>query len=186
MCFRNDHIFPPLSRLTSICGHSFARNWQLFFLNQRKGENYGRKYFMINLHERMLRNPAGIKPATSLTRIWQSHRGHLWCIMIWYVYDPLQISNFKPWFNRNMILVSVLSISIADQAMVLTLTVLSGLIQQTTHWWYFSYLSLKTGFDISCKLLETICMKCPIPFSGKNEKLYFKMSSSELFTRSMY
>ena len=39
-----------------------------------------------------------------------------------------------------------------------------------TNWWYFSYFSQKTGFDISCKLspLETICMKCQILFSGKN------------------
>ena len=29
---------------------------------------------------------------------------------------------------------------------------LSGLIQQTTNWWYFSYLSQKTGFDILSKL----------------------------------
>ena len=29
---------------------------------------------------------------------------------------------------------------------------LSGLIQQMTNWWYFSYFSQKTGFDISCKL----------------------------------
>ena len=36
------------------CAYSFARNWQLPFLNQRKGENDRRKYFMINLHERML------------------------------------------------------------------------------------------------------------------------------------
>ena len=26
------------------------------------------------------------------------------------------------------------------------------LIHQTTNWWFVSYLSLKTGFDISCKL----------------------------------
>ena len=30
----------------------------------------------------------------------------------------------------------------------------------------------KIGFDISCKLSpkKTICMKCQIPFSGKNQK----------------
>ena len=37
--------------LTSTCAHSFIRNWQLPFLNQQKGENDHRKYFMINLHE---------------------------------------------------------------------------------------------------------------------------------------
>ena len=41
-----------------------------------------------------------------------------------------------------------------------------------TNWWYFSYFSLKTGFDISCKLspMETIYMKCQNLFSGKNKK----------------
>ena len=34
--------------------HSFASNWQLPFLNHRKGENGRRNYFMTNLHERML------------------------------------------------------------------------------------------------------------------------------------
>ena len=35
------------------------------FVNQRKGENDRRKYFMINLQERMLPTSAGIEPATS-------------------------------------------------------------------------------------------------------------------------
>ena len=41
-------------RLPSICAHAFARNWQLPFLNQRKGKNDHRKYFMIKRHERMM------------------------------------------------------------------------------------------------------------------------------------
>ena len=38
----------------------------------------------------------------------------------------------------------------------------------------FSYFCQKTGLDISCKLspVETICMNCPILFSGKNKKKY--------------
>ena len=40
--------------------HSFARNWQLPFLNQWKGESDRRKYFTINLHERLLPNSAGL------------------------------------------------------------------------------------------------------------------------------
>ena len=48
-------------QLTSICAHSFPRNWQLPFLNQQKGENYCRKY-VINLHERMLLDLVWIKP----------------------------------------------------------------------------------------------------------------------------
>ena len=34
-------------------------------MNQQKGENDRRKYFMINLHERMLPTSAGVEPATS-------------------------------------------------------------------------------------------------------------------------
>ena len=35
--------------VNQYCAHSFARNWQLPFLNQRKGENDRRKYFRVNL-----------------------------------------------------------------------------------------------------------------------------------------
>ena len=45
------HTFPGQAKsskwLTNICAHSFARNRQLAFLNQQKGENDHRKYFMI-------------------------------------------------------------------------------------------------------------------------------------------
>ena len=51
--------------INQYCAYSFARNWQLPFLNQRKEENDHRKYFMINLHERMLLTSVGVKPATS-------------------------------------------------------------------------------------------------------------------------
>ena len=47
-----------LDRLSPLtCEHSFARNWQQPFLNQ---QNEHRKYFMFNLLERMLLDPAGI------------------------------------------------------------------------------------------------------------------------------
>ena len=51
--------------VNQYCAHSFARNWQLPFLNERKVENDRRKYFMINLHERMLPTSAGFEPVTS-------------------------------------------------------------------------------------------------------------------------
>ena len=38
---------------------------------------------------------------------------------------------------------------------------------EKTNWWYISYFSQTTGFDISCKL-ETICIKCQNLFSGKD------------------
>ena len=71
-----------LLAVNQYCAHSFARNRQLPFLNQRKGENDRRKYFMINLHERMWPTSAGVEPATSRSpvgrRIQLSHRGRLW------------------------------------------------------------------------------------------------------------
>ena len=68
--------------------------------------------------------------------------------------------------------------------MALTITTLSGLIQQLTNW-YFSSFSQKTGFGISCKLspLEIICMKSQSLFSWKN-KTYFSMPSAENITHS--
>ena len=43
-----------LGCLPVLSAHSFASNWQLPFLNQRKGENGRRNYFMTSLHETML------------------------------------------------------------------------------------------------------------------------------------
>ena len=60
---------------------------------------------------------------------------------------------------------------------------------------YITYLSHKTGFDISCKLeaicdiscklspLKTICMKCQILFSGENKGNVISLSSAELAQR---
>ena len=45
-----NHTFTGQS-VNQYCAHSFARNWQLPFSNQRKGENDRKKYFMINLLE---------------------------------------------------------------------------------------------------------------------------------------
>ena len=61
------HLLGRLSPLSvnQHCAHSSARNWQLPFLNQREGENDRRKYFMINLHERMLPTLAGVELTTS-------------------------------------------------------------------------------------------------------------------------
>ena len=54
-------------RLTSIV-HILSPETDNCPLNQRKGENDHRKYFMINLHERMLPTSAGVEPATSWSR----------------------------------------------------------------------------------------------------------------------
>ena len=46
---------------------------------------------------------------------------------------------------------------------------------------YFSYISQKTGFDISSNLspMETSCMKCQILFSWKSKKHITNLSSDD-------
>ena len=80
--------------LTSTCAHFFARNWQLPFLNQRMGENDSRKYFMINLHTRMLLDLAGVKPTTSWSSVrhpsdWATEASH--CLLIFKFSDKVII-----------------------------------------------------------------------------------------------
>ena len=49
-----------MSSMISLHNHTFtSRNWQLPFLNQQKEENDRRKYFMIDLYERMLLTGGG-------------------------------------------------------------------------------------------------------------------------------
>ena len=52
-----------LCRLPARSAHSVASNWQLPYMNQRKGENGRRNDFMTKLHERMLPDMR-IEPAT--------------------------------------------------------------------------------------------------------------------------
>ena len=52
-----------LGSLQVLSAHSFANNWQLPFLNQRKGENGQKNYFTTNLHQRILPD-VRIEPAT--------------------------------------------------------------------------------------------------------------------------
>ena len=59
-----NHTFPWSKRLIIICAHSFARNWQLPYLNLRKGEN-NRNISWSIYTKRMLPDPAGFEPATS-------------------------------------------------------------------------------------------------------------------------
>ena len=77
-----NHMFTEQAVLETVnqyCAHSFTRNWQLPFLNQRKEENDRRKYFMINLHKRMLHYLGGGRTCdllvSSRTRIQLSHWG---------------------------------------------------------------------------------------------------------------
>ena len=48
-------------RLTSTHAHVFRQKLTTS-MNQRRGENAVRHYFMINLHERMVPDPSGIQP----------------------------------------------------------------------------------------------------------------------------
>ena len=73
--------------ITRTCAHSFARNWQMPFLNQQKGENGHRKYFMIKVHERMLSEPAGINllPSDHQSDVHPTGpKGHnKYCLLCW-------------------------------------------------------------------------------------------------------
>ena len=67
-----------LGRLSPL----MARNWQLPFLKQRKGENDHENISVINLYGRMLPDPAGIEPATFLSQVggtsnWATKAGRL-------------------------------------------------------------------------------------------------------------
>ena len=70
----------PLSGLPVLCTF-FRQKLTTALLESGKGETDRRKYFMINLHERMLPSSAGVEPATSWSpvgwRIQLSHRGQL-------------------------------------------------------------------------------------------------------------
>ena len=82
-------------RLTSTLAHSVARNWRLPFLNQRKGDNDRRKYFIIHLPERMLPDPAVIEGATSWSSVgraasdWATEAG----ITVWQVHETIDWNN---------------------------------------------------------------------------------------------
>ena len=59
-------LSPPSSQpVYQYCAYSFARNWQMPFLNQWKGENDRRKYFMIKSPRKYVADPAEVEPATS-------------------------------------------------------------------------------------------------------------------------
>ena len=60
----------PLSRFNQYCAHSFARNWQLPILNQRKGENDYKKYFMSKSPQMNVANSAGVELATYWSPVW--------------------------------------------------------------------------------------------------------------------
>ena len=55
-----------LGSLQVLSAHSFASNWQLPFLNQRKEENGRRNYFMTKLHERMWQATALLESAEGI------------------------------------------------------------------------------------------------------------------------
>ena len=61
-------------RLPVLSAHSFASNWQLPLLNQQKGENGRRNYFMTKFHERMLPDVRADHPHTRRTCIRSSYR----------------------------------------------------------------------------------------------------------------
>ena len=119
-----------LGRLSPLSGYSFARNWQLPFLNQRKGENDHWKYFMINLHESLLPCSAGVEPATSWSPVgrasnWATETGYFFHYTLWGSawYRLLNIllysSRLGTFFNRKIHVLIILLFSMKTYVMVL-------------------------------------------------------------------
>ena len=54
-----------IMEVLQYCADSFTRNWKLRFLNQWKGENDHRKYFMIKSTRKNLADSVGVEPTTS-------------------------------------------------------------------------------------------------------------------------
>ena len=94
-----------------MCAHSFGRNRQLPFLQQRKGKNECRMYFMINLHERMLPDPAGIEPTNS----WSQVR----CTSIWATKPSSQMLGVRWafWPNRTCLVLIKLVLRLKDNVL---------------------------------------------------------------------
>ena len=79
-------------RLTSTCAHSAARNWRMSFLNQRKGDNDCRKYFMINLHKNVAGpngDPVSNLLITGQMHIRLSHQGQHFLEQVWSLNVPI-------------------------------------------------------------------------------------------------
>ena len=77
-----------LGSLPVLSAHSFASNWQLPFLNQWKGENGCRNYFMTKLHERMLPDvriePTAVRmPGTRSWASYRAYRAQHWSLYDW-------------------------------------------------------------------------------------------------------
>ena len=65
--------------VNQYCAHSFTRNWQLAFLNQRKGEDDRIKYFLIKSPQKNVADPAGVIMDTILmemSKMWKVTDGY--------------------------------------------------------------------------------------------------------------
>ena len=92
---------------------------------------------------------------------WVRYNSSIWCVIST---TPIYVAHQDDPQKCSYYYFSNLYIYICPKLLPLSL---SGLIQQTKNWWYFSYFPQKIGFGISCKFSpkETICMKCQFLFS---------------------
>ena len=82
-----------LYAVNQYCAHYFARNWQLPFLNQRKGENDRRKYFMIKCPRKNVADLAGVEPATT----WYQSDAHPTVVVVVVVVESSLRSCYNIW-----------------------------------------------------------------------------------------
>ena len=153
-------------------------------MNQRKGENDRRKYFMINLHERMLPTSAGVEPATSwspvVRRIQLSHRGRP-RLVIGEIGDLCRATDSNNLlkctetlllpFGKQFYIISIRGpIKLSPASIFRSTCQQTNFIDIVEKYWFtlsilskifsrrhielLSYFSQKTGFDISCRVFQ--------------------------------
>ena len=148
-----------LSRLRSLRSYPVLLHIDLpeidkmSFLNQRYEENDRRKYFMINLYDRMLPDPAEIKPATSWSPVGcTSH----WATKVsplsggWFIQKRVCCSILLDLPNTKAIHQWVLQVRVRQQNLLLMFV--PAQLADYKLLIFFLIFPQKTDFGISCKL----------------------------------
>ena len=161
--------------VNQYCAHSFARNWQLPFLNQQKRDNDPRKYFMINLYEIMLPTWRGSwSPVRGVSEL--SHRGRHPGIII----NKLKKS-FKEWQSHWTEICTTYCHQIWH-------TLLTWFKHCSIILWPWPLFHTQQTHNIATTLLQRRCSgRCnDVPFAGQSVFASTPAFSSFLFKHMVY
>ena len=94
-----------LYAINQYCAYSFARNWQLPYLNQRKGENDCRKYF-VQSPRKNVADPAGVEPGTSWSQVgrasnWATENGFSAKILVYMPHLMIKVLSRGSWARNH-------------------------------------------------------------------------------------